>query len=480
MRAFGAMICGDPMQHKELVNSCSPFEIAVLGRAWRMDFGAPSAQQEQRPVATSRESHLQERRRYVGGHDHMYLLDGYTPAGDAGQQDDANGIDVRKHGPRVAWGEASEANGDRPVQQAATGQPLQREDDQEASERDLGAGIRRPAEVASRRYQQEEEVDLSGATAIAASPDGLAVFVAGRRGLMRFDLPELRLAAVVSYSGPANPEGYADLSAGDGFVVCADVDGNLYRHDAETCELQIKRAYQPSVMENSQRIVASQLQRFSAAIVGLEGGFGGASRLAVGQGAVYLGGRDGVVTSYAAGSLNLTARSRLQEGPASTPIGVRSLFLSPRSQRLYCCVLSSVHVLATPAMQEVARLRGGPRVPVFGCVGAAIEEHDGKFVFVADVGGPSIHVWDTSTWQWVARVELAAGGGPACQLAVAPSDTVLYAATECNRFMAFDYSRRSPLCIEEGAGGGPMVVLPPPTDQLVVLTNGRLRMRSHS
>lgn len=61
----------------------------------------------------------------------------------------------------------------------------------------------------------------------------------------------------------------------------------------------------------------------------------------------------------------MTGRCRLHEGP--TPIGVRAVVLSSY-QRLYCAVLSSVHVLAVPGMYELARLRGGIRVPVFGSV----------------------------------------------------------------------------------------------------------------
>lgn len=655
MQKFASMICGEPMLHKELVNSCTPFEIAVLGRAWRMDFGAPAPQQSEAPRRPHdpRTTHLKERQHYRGGHDHMYELDDYDPADEVPQEQEyRNGINGREsRNMRKAWADSDPiyleqdrmaplypqaqvepsrrqaAVGDRnsraaprsedraapraerqvaPKAQAwadsdyveqnrmhSGGEPSRRqaavgdrnswltpgsEDwaapraerqvapnaealaDSDYLEQDRMASLYPPAQPSSgepsgrqaavggrnfrsapssedwaapraeRRVapkaevwaepivrapsaahhengharpdrrpcerrevafeedaaslsghprQQMDLVDLRGAYAIAASPDGSSVYVAGRDGLLCFAMPGFQLCASASYEGPADPPGYADVAAGNGFVVCADINGNLYRHDAVTCELQAKRAYQPSVMEHSQRVVASNLQRFSAAIVGLEGGFGGASRLAVGPDAVYLGGRDGVITAYSAGSLNITARSRLQEGPLSTPIGVRSLFLAPATQRLYCSVLSSVHVLATPSMREVSRLRGGPRVPVFGNVSCAVESSSGKLAFVADVGGPSIHVWDTSTWQWLARVELSEDGGPACQLAVDHTDTMLYVATRCSRFLAFDCSRRRPQCREEGAGGGPMVVLPPPANQLVVLAEGRLQARPH-
>eukprot|EP00434_Breviolum_minutum_P043287 symbB.v1.2.038579.t1/scaffold6063.1/size21276/1 len=246
------------------------------------------------------------------------------------------------------------------------------------------------------RVSKSASLALDDAVAIVASAG--AIFVAGRGGLKRFDLPDLQLMASEPYAGTADPPGYADLAAGPGFIVCVDLDGCVFRYDATTCELQAKRAYQPSVMEHSQRIVACQLEKSSKPIIGLEGGVGGASRLAAS--------RDGVVTSYAAGTLSLAGRCRLQEGPANAALGIRAVFLSAY-QRLYCAVLSSVYVLATPAMYQLARLRGGPRVPVFGSVSAVVESNAGDVAFVADVGGPSIHVWSTKSWQWLARVELS-------------------------------------------------------------------------
>ena len=47
-------------------------------------------------------------------------------------------------------------------------------------------------------------------------------------------------------------------------------------------------------------------------------------------------------------------------------------------QRLYCAVLSSVYVLATPAMHQLARLRGGPRVPVFGSISGGLRQPVGS------------------------------------------------------------------------------------------------------
>ena len=47
-------------------------------------------------------------------------------------------------------------------------------------------------------------------------------------------------------------------------------------------------------------------------------------------------------------------------------------------QRLYCAVLSSVYVLGTPAMYQLAQLRGGPRVPVFGSISGGLSEPRGS------------------------------------------------------------------------------------------------------
>ena len=53
------------------------------------------------------------------------------------------------------------------------------------------------------------------------------------------------------------------------------------------------------MVEHSQRLVASQLERLAKPIVGLEET--GANRLAANGSKVFLGGKDGVVTSYSAG-----------------------------------------------------------------------------------------------------------------------------------------------------------------------------------
>mmetsp|Transcript_70054 Transcript_70054/g.123817 ORF Transcript_70054/g.123817 Transcript_70054/m.123817 type:complete len:522 (+) Transcript_70054:22-1587(+) len=481
-----AAIIASPALHKELAGACNGKEIAVLSRAWRTDFGdAPQS----RPPERKGISDLSERQHYVGGGDHMYSLDGYAP-NDGNDKQEQNGRPVMVE----AWTEPKDqpaahrkAHKDLPAEaeiEVAADEPSKQPFLVEQEKlRDPGAaGLPGPDASEERRQRprqawMEADYVMQGPTAIAASPDGSAVFMASRGGLARFSLPDIQLCASAVYAGLADPPGYADIAAGDGFVVCADVNGCLYRHDDVTCELEAKMEYQPSVMEHAQRIVASHLQRRSSPLVGLEGGFGGASRLAVGGRSVYLGGRDGVVTSYSAGSLNVMARYRLLEVPASVTIGVRSLFFA-RSQRLYCAVQSSVHVLRTPSMQQVARLRGGPRVPVFGNVSCAIESSSGELAFVADVGGPSIHIWKTSNWQWLTRVELPQGGGPACHLTIDPSDEVLYAGTDCSRFIAFDFSRAgAPMCIAEGAGGGPMVVVPAPLEQILVLTDGALRAR---
>ncbi|CAJ1373280.1 unnamed protein product, partial [Effrenium voratum] len=424
MQSFAEIVCGEPPLHRDLVDVCSPFELAVLTRAWRMDFGAPSPRKELRRRPAERHQadreHLQERQHYIGGHSHMYMLDDYVAADEECQ----NRHDVKVV--REAWSDDNRFHreDERPVvvysdwkDQArsrctcgATFLPDSRfcrhcgrrryeqvryEADGEGSpmspvkdlERDVRPatdgrreGGRSLAKETLDRPSPRARVDLSDACAVAASYDGTAVYVAGRSGLKRFDLPDLQLTASAPYKGTAEPAGYADVAAGDGFVVCVDLDGCVFRF-SKMCELQAKRAYQPSVVKHSQRLVASQLERSAVPVLGLEGGFGGASRLAASSGFVYLGGCDGVVTTYAAGTLSLTSRCRL--GTA----GIRALFLSAY-QRLYCAELSSVHVLALPGMYELARLRGGPRVPVFGSISAVVESSAGDYAFVADVGGP--------------------------------------------------------------------------------------------
>lgn len=98
-----------------------------------------------------------------------------------------------------------------------------------------------------------------------------------------------QLTAYAPYAGRADG-GYVDLAFGPQFIVCVDLEGTVVRYDAVTCELQAKRAYQPSVVEHSQRLVASQLERLTSPILGLEGGVGGASRLAANARSVFLGG----------------------------------------------------------------------------------------------------------------------------------------------------------------------------------------------
>lgn len=297
-----------------------------------------------------------------------------------------------------------------------------------------------------------------GACALAASPDGDSVFAVGADGLARFELPSLQLVAYAPCGGGATTRGYSDVAVAADSVVCTDLEGTLYEHDPVTCELRMQRAYQPSVVETGHRVVASRVQSYRTPVVGLQGGPGGASRVAVTEDAVYLGGRDGVVTAYArAGGLNVLARARLSDSPVA--LGVRAVYLGP-SRRLYCGVLSTVQVLSTPGLQTVAKLQGGPRVPVFGSICSLVESPDGAQLFAGDTGGPSVHMWDTATWQWLLRIELAEGGGAASHLAIPPGGNTLYAATECGRLLAFRLGRLPPLCIEEGGGGGPIATCP--------------------
>eukprot|EP00439_Symbiodinium_sp_Y106_P063518 s3085_g9.t2 len=454
-KSFAAeIICGEPQLNADMIENCSPNEIAVLSRAWRLDFGVPSPRRLAR--RSENREHLQERQHYVGGREHMYMLDGYVAAVDEEFENRRHNVTPpygQRPAPREAWPDDHRYHRQeqRPVvvrsdrsEKGAPNSPYGRqgygggEVPRSAEKAMPDEGARRNAAVletspgASPQQEQlprkelrfktakQDEIitspiefwEASSASAISVALDGSAVFVVDSGGLRRFDLPDLRLTASAAYTGDA--AGYADVAAGMDFVVCADVDGNLFRHDAVTCELQLQRTYQPSVVEHSKRLVASHLDRLSNAVTGLEGGFGGASRLAVGADAVYLGGRDGVVTAYVPGSLTLRARCRLLElprvlpGPSCAIIGVRALCLSPY-KRLYCAVQSSVHVLTSPGMTQVALLRGGPRVPVFGSVSAVAESRSGDYVFVADVGGPSIHVWGTRSFRWIARVELQPG-----------------------------------------------------------------------
>lgn len=509
MQMFAEIICGEPQLNADMIENCSPNEIAVLSRAWRLDFGVPSP----RRLAQRSENreHLQERQHYVGGREHMYMLDGYVAAVDEEFENRRHNVTPpygQRPAPREAWPDDHRYHRQeqRPVvvrsdwSEKAANSPYGRQghgggevprsaekavpDEGAVPETSPGASPQQEQqprkELRFKAAKQDEIItspidfwEASSASAISVALDGSAVFVVDSGGLRRFDLPDLRLTASAAYTGDA--AGYADVAAGMDFVVCADVDGNLFRHDAVTCVLQLQRTYQPSVVEHSKRLVASHLDRLSNAVTGLEGGFGGASRLAIGADAVYLGGRDGVVTAYVPGSLTLRARCRLLEGPSCAIIGVRALCLSPY-KRLYCAVQSSVHVLTTPGMSQVALLRGGPRVPVFGSVSAVAESRSGDYVFVADVGGPSIHVWGTRSFRWIARVELQPGGGPARFLAVASRSQVLYAATDSDRLVAFDHSQLPMRCIAEGPGGGPLASLP---EYLAILAPGGLQLRRH-
>eukprot|EP00929_Paragymnodinium_shiwhaense_P061998 TRINITY_DN30956_c0_g1_i4.p1 TRINITY_DN30956_c0_g1~~TRINITY_DN30956_c0_g1_i4.p1 ORF type:complete len:653 (-),score=80.61 TRINITY_DN30956_c0_g1_i4:49-2007(-) len=314
---------------------------------------------------------------------------------------------------------------------------------------------------------------LRDAHSLAASPDSDSVYVISPRGLMRFDAKTLALLAAVQYRGSALSPGYADVAVGENSVVCVDLEGTLFEHDPETLELRGERAYQPSVVDSTQRIVGGKLKKCSAPIAGLEGGFGGVARVAVGADAVYIGGRDGVVTAYAAGSLNVIARCKLIE--SAQPLGVQMVYLAG-SGRLYCGALSTLCVL-TKGLHMTAKLCGGPRVPVFGSFSCVVESNDGSKAIAADVGGPAIHIWATDTWRWLSRVELAAAGGHCCHLAVSPDDVLIYASTEHGRFLAYSLQGSQPRCVEEGSGGGPLAVLRACTRYVVVLLPGRLMLR---
>lgn len=321
--------------------------------------------------------------------------------------------------------------------------------------------------------------ELAGAYVITVSPDGTSVYVAGTEGLARFDAYSLEQHAEAPYAGgraahAGQPHGYADAAAGEDFVVCVDLEGTVFSHHALTCALVAERFYEPSVFETSQRIVAGKMRTCTDGIAGLDGGFGRASRIAVGIHAVYLGSRDGVVTAMAPGTLSVLTRTQLSEGPQA--VGIRAVYLPPSQERLYAAVLSTLHVVS-PGLAPVARLRGGPRVPVFGSICSVAESRDGRLAFSADDGGPSVHVWSTSSWQWLSRIELASGGGAATHLAASLGGELLYASTDHGRFLAFDISQLPPQCVEQGIGGGPLAVSEAHPDHVIVLAGGRLVLR---
>lgn len=343
-----------------------------------------------------------------------------------------------------------------------------------------------PYPVATSVYDQSgEQSVIVGAYAMAVSPDGTSVYVAGTGSLARFDAASVQLRAQVPCAGgrrmaAGHATGYADVAATENCVVCVGLDGTLYIHDPVTCTLLAERAYEPTVFESTQRIVAGSLRTTKSGITGLEGGFGGASRIAVSGDAIFVGGKDGVVTALATGNLNTLARTQLSEGPQA--IGVRFVCLAPSQQRVYAGVLSALHVL-TPDLQSIAKLRGSSKAPVFGSFSCAAESPDGRLLFAADTKGPSIHVWDTESWQWLSRVDLAggqwrqAGGGAAIHLVVSLDSRLLYASTEWGRFLAFDASSLPPRCVEEGGGGGALAVGSEYPEYAYVLTQGRVVLR---
>lgn len=334
------------------------------------------------------------------------------------------------------------------------------------------AAVHERAQTPTKR-RPHSAADLSGAHAIATSPDEAAVFVVGRDGIMQFRVPSLEFVVSVPYAGSASA-GYADVAVGKDRVLCVDLKGTLFEHDRSSCKLRRQRPYQPSVVETLQQLVSGRVQRKSVPLIGLEGGLGGASRLAIHGDVAFLGGLDGVVTTYQLGSLSVVARAQLSEGPHA--LGVRSLYFAP-STRLYCCVSSTVHVLErSPLLQSVAKLRGGPRIPVFGSFCSATETHDGRYAFTSDVGGPAVHMWDTRSWSWLARVELGSNGGAGRHIVVSSDDRVLYVATEWGRFLAFGLMSVPPQCLEDGGQGGPLAGIF--KSGVVVLSQKKLHVRT--
>mmetsp|Transcript_10172 Transcript_10172/g.35619 ORF Transcript_10172/g.35619 Transcript_10172/m.35619 type:complete len:525 (+) Transcript_10172:106-1680(+) len=468
IREFGRLVADSRLQ-QPLLEVLRNVELAALCRFWRNDFGdlqAAAVRREGRPselvspprgASPARFSppHRQGDRGRINGIASPHACGDRREEGQSGQ--------VPLHSTYVAEREARQQERPRSPTSELRGT--------------RSAASRSPPSPTS-LFQEElqglpqvqglRDLGLSPAYAVAVSLDGGSVYVAGAGGLARFLLPSLELAAHSPYVGRASAPGYAEVVAGQGLVVCADIDGALTEHDPDTCDLRCQRSYQPSVMEQSQRVVGGQLRRFTESVCGLEGGFGGAPRLAAAGSTVYLGGRDGVMTAYGAGTLNVLARCRLCDGAQS--LGIRAVAIAPASRRLYCAVLSTLHVLALPALRPSAKLRGGPRVPVFGSFCSLAESEDGSLAFAGDLGGPAVHFWDTATWQWLGRVELSSSGGAACHLTVTPGDWLLCASTDCGRFLSYGLGGRlPPRCVEEGSGGGPMATVPGCSQYVVVL-----------
>lgn len=286
----------------------------------------------------------------------------------------------------------------------------------------------------------ESEEIVRGGCCLAVSPDGSSVYVAGSAGLARFDAT-LRLLSYYSCR-----TGYCDVAVGEA-VVCTDAHGTLFAHDLASCELLMRRPFE-SVQE-------SAAPRAALAICGQ----------------TVLLGCDGVLTAYSWPGLRLLARARLADSPQ---LGVGFVHASPR--RVYASVTSTLFVL-TPGLQPVTRLRGGPRVPIFGNFSCATESRSGRMLFAGDVGGPSVHVWGTSNWQWLARVEIAEAGGFTTHLALSAEDDVLYAGTCRGRFLAFTLSSLPPQPLEEDSSGGPFVLAGAQRSSVVVLAKGVLFRR---